>query len=451
MSETKHAIWSPSKAHAWMRCVGMIASEHGLPRTSSKYADDGTASHSLGSMSLIEGRPCSAYIGRRIAVGKKTIEVDADRAERIQKYVDAIQTRIKEYELAGAESVELHVEQAVPIGHITGEKKDGSLYTNAEIVDDNDSAEGTSDAIIIVIWPDGTGLVDCWDLKDGHEPVDAEENEQQQLYTLGAVRKFELVANFTRARMNIFQPKVSDRPSEWEIPIEQLHAFAEKAQQAAVASQIALKFRDNWLGKSTEYLTPGKKQCRWCLRSGNCLGQEKDALRVVTDSMDDFDVLDEVPAKIKAHVEKLKTHPNERLGKLWTMLDQIEDFCKAVYARVDAEWLAGREVPYTKLVDGKKGNRAWTDEVEVEKKLKAMRLKKEEMYNFKLISPADAEKLLKKTPKRWDQIKPLYSQADGKPHVVAATDKRPARQVKPAADDFEVIDAVPVNEECDLV
>lgn len=435
MSETNHAIWSPSKAHAWMHCVGMIASEHGLPRTSSKYADDGTASHSLGSMSLIEGRPCSAYIGRRIDVGKKTIEVDAERAERIQKYVDAIHIRIEEYKVAGAESVELHVEQAVPIGHITGEE----------------DAEGTSDAIIIVIWPDGKGLIDCWDLKDGFEPVDAEENEQQQLYTLGAEHKFGLIANFTRARMNIFQPKVSDRPSEWEIPIEQLHAFAEKARNAAIASRIALEFRDNWLGKSVEYLTPGKKQCRWCLRSGNCLGQEQEALRIVTDSADDFDVLDEVPAKVTAHVAALKTHPNERLGKLFGFIDMIESWCKALGARVDAELQAGRDVPGYKLVAGKKGNSAWKDESEAEKTLKAMRLKKEEMYDFSLISPTTARKKFKDEPKRLARIEPLIGQADGKEKIAPISDQKPAIIKTPPVDDFEVIDAVPVNEECDLV
>jgi len=58
------------------------------------------------------------------------------------------------------------------------------------------------------------------------------------------------------------------------------------------------------------------------------------------------------------------------------------------------------------------------------------------MYDFSLISPTSAEKLLKAKPKRWSKAQELITQADGKPSVAPESDKRPALVITPAADDF---------------
>ena len=60
--------------------------------------------------------------------------------------------------------------------------------------------------------------------------------------------------------------------------------------------------------------------------------------------------------------------------------------------------------------------------------MKIMRLKKNEMYDQKLISPTTAEKLLKKKkPTEWASLQEVISRADGKPPSVApVTDKRTA-------------------------
>jgi len=76
-----------------------------------------------------------------------------------------------------------------------------------------------------------------------------------------------------------------------------------------------------------------------------------------------------------------------------------------------------------------------------------MRLKKEEMYDFRLISPAQAEKLLKKeNPRRWTKVEALIPRVDGKPTVVPASDSRPTLNVSPA-NDFDDIEAKTVNGE----
>ena len=66
-----------------------------------------------------------------------------------------------------------------------------------------------------------------------------------------------------------------------------------------------------------------------------------------------------------------------------------------------------------------------------------MRLKIEEMYDFKVISPTTAEKLLAKdSPRRWTKLQPLIGQAEGKPTVAPEADPRPPLSVKPVADEF---------------
>jgi hypothetical protein len=46
------------------------------------------------------------------------------------------------------------------------------------------------------------------------------------------------------------------------------------------------------------------------------------------------------------------------------------------------------------------------------------------MYDFSLISPTKAEKLL--TPVRWEKAQSLISRSAGKPSVAPVTDRRPA-------------------------
>lgn len=88
-----------------------------------------------------------------------------------------------------------------------------------------------------------------------------------------------------------------------------------------------------------------------------------------------------------------------------------------------------------KLVTGKQGNRAWRDEVEAEELLKSFRLKQDQMYSQKVISPTQAEKLLKKeSPRRWTKVEALITRSDGNPTIAPESDPRPALNVNPVND-----------------
>jgi hypothetical protein len=137
-------------------------------------------------------------------------------------------------------------------------------------------------------------------------------------------------------------------------------------------------------------------------------------------------------------------------------VDYLEDWAKAIRAEAERRMFDGAEVPGFKLVAGKKGNRAWSDRAQAEAMLKGMRLKVEEMYDLKLISPTSAEKLapsydklgkVKPTkegmpepligPRQWPKLCALITQSEGKPHVAPADDPRPAITVKAVADEFD--------------
>jgi hypothetical protein len=114
----------------------------------------------------------------------------------------------------------------------------------------------------------------------------------------------------------------------------------------------------------------------------------------------------------------------------------VEDWCKGVRAEVERRLLAGQKVDGFKLVEGRRGNRKWSDEAEVETLFKSFRMRQDDIYDMSLISPTKAEKLFKSNPKRWEKVEALTSRSDGKPSVAFASDKRSEMTVQSVADDF---------------
>ena len=141
------------------------------------------------------------------------------------------------------------------------------------------------------------------------------------------------------------------------------------------------------------------------------------------------------------------------LAVLMESVDLVEGWCKAVRAEVERRLLAGTAVPGYKLVQGRQGNRAFADETAAEALMKTFRLKREEMYDFVLISPTSAEKLAAEGvigKKQWPKLQEMIRRSDGKPSVAPASDKRPALVIGKVEDDFEV-QAAPADDLSDLI
>lgn len=425
----------------------------------SKYADEGTIAHALAAMCLTEGADAAAYVGRLIeshdyehaglspsgakkwmtcpgshrleqeAAGEFvdrsfSLEVTDDMAEAVQVYVDMVRDRVEARKLAGAVSVDLRVEQTLSIEHLTGEE----------------GATGTGDVVMVSVWPEGDAMLDFVDLKFGMGvEVAAEGSEQLQIYTSAALQELDLLYSITRCCLTIHQPRINRTPQDWEIEVGVVRQFEERCKAAAFHARQVAEHED--AGAVIHHLHPGDHcSTGFCKARATCPALAK----FVQDSVGaDFDVIDkDTPARLHVDLEQADEAEGAEvfLSLKMSAVDLIEDWCKAVRAETERRLLAGQPVPGYKLVQGKRGSRAWSNVEEVEATFKSMRLKQEEMYDFKLISPTSAEKLLKESPKRWNRVTQYITQSEGKPHVAPESDKRPALTIAPVADDFESLE-----------
>jgi hypothetical protein len=419
-----HAILSPSGFKALMLCPAKPAMERGLSDSSSEYADEGTAAHFLASWCLENDERAADRLGNFIGVDAEgacwsdvgasskahLFEVTVEMAEAVQVYINTV----KDYQGNG----ELFVEQALPIGHITGEE----------------GAEGTGDAVIL---RDDEIIV--IDLKYGRGvEVSSDGNPQLMLYGLGALERFDLVGDVKRVRMVISQPRVSAAPREFVMETAALVEWGLKYATPAgdLAGQIYKRAADGC--SPIAHATPHPDACRFCKAKGTCPALAASVEGAMAAEFTDLTTRDatEQEAIVKRLVASVAP---DNLGAKMDAVELVEMWCKAIRARVEGELIAGRQVAGYKLVPGRKGARAWTDAAEAEKALKAFRLKKEQMYDMSVISPTTAEKLLKSAPKRWAKVLPLIKQGEGKPSVAPLSDARPALEVKPLESEFEAI------------
>ena len=391
---SQHAIASPSGASGWLACAGWRASGE-----SSEFAREGTAAHEVAAMALLDERDAAAYIGRLIEVEGQFIPVTSEMAQSVQAYVDYVR------DLVRAAGGTLLIEQRLSIEPLTGEP----------------GAAGTSDAVILA----GDELL-IVDLKFGRGVrVDAQDNEQLQIYALGALHQFDILSDFERVRMVIHQPRLG-HVSEWACSIPELRAFAGRVKKAATLMLAA---------DASTPLNPGEKQCRWCAKKATCPAL---ALEVQNAIGADFDTI--ADPQSAADLSAPAQLDEDDLATKLTAVDLIEGWCKAVRAEAERRLLAGQAVPGFKLVEGRRGARKWTSVYDAEKALKEMRLRHEQMFEYTLVSPTGAEKLVKSGElgeRQWARLQKLTTQAEGRPSVAPDSDRRPA--LAAAADDFELV------------
>lgn len=424
----KHAVLSPSSADRWMTCPASVVLSEGVEdkRESSRYADEGTAAHYLADLCLRNGSHPAEYIAQFLVVDSagetmicaseeevdircpdeaSVFEVDLDFAGSVNHYVQAVRG------YAGEKGT-LLPEQRVSISSFTGEE----------------GAEGTSDAVVLV-----GDEVQIHDLKFGQGVyVDVKDTRQLRIYALGVVEELGDLFDISTVRTVIHQPRIHPAPSEDVMSVEELRAFGEEVREAARRVDDLRALAEQGVEPGRESYAPTEKACRFCRAKAVCPALHAHTMEV---SRMEFDGLGE-----PTHPVEPASLPGPDIAVALAAVPLLEIWTKAIRAEAEARLFRGEEVAGLKVVQGRRGARAWGDKAAAEEAMRSMRVGADRMYSRKLISPTQAEKLAKEGvigPRQWPKLVDMVVQAEGKPTVVPVSDPRPALVMAQPVGDFD--------------
>ena len=417
----KHAILSPSGSEKWTNCAGSARMEmiFGKEEKPSVWAAEGTAAHFLAS-EVLTGGVEAAYLQEWVTILVTTTGecfFESAEAERPEDEVVAFKIEV-------TEEMSQHIDNYVlAIGEFTG--PDGFIeveqkFDISEITGEED-AEGTADVVIVR----GTQL-QVHDLKYGRKAVLAVENKQLLIYAYAAYQHYRLFSEIDSILLVIHQPRVNEAPLTWQITVPELE---ERIQGIRIAAQAASELLSvNEVQDIKDRLTPGSHCSKYyCKAEAFCpalaeLAEEFN--RTDIESLDSIELLSD-------HAKKAPI---------------VVSWAKAVEELLARRILEeGVEVPGFKAVQGKMGNREWSDAKEVEQLLtQSMKLKHDIVYDKKVKSPTALEKHFKTGdigPKQWPKIKDMIVRSEAKLKVAPEDDPRPAVLVKgDHLADFETVE-----------
>lgn len=430
-ADRAHAAWSASASVRNWSCPGALAlTEHlGIEDRETRAAAWGTACHQVAEMCLRSGKDAIDFEGTEQRTKEFSFTFDEEMADCTQVFLDYVRERPEEY---ARWCLDRGIDTALPenTAVLLIEQKFDLAPINPPF-----EAGGTGDAVLLFpAW----GLIEIVDLKTGGMWVEATGNKQLRTYALGAA-----IANpgpWKRVKSTIVQPRVGDTPvrSE-EIDICDLLDWTADLVEAMQRSRAALDAfpkgglvvgdaaTEAWIAA---YLNPGD-HCRgtFCPAAARCPALQvlalKEAHTFFTPVEDGVEAVAPPPAPQDLPIPKI-------VGIL-DAADMIEAWLNSVrqYARELVE--AGQEVgPYI-LVD-KMARRKWKDEETLAADLKRLvHLEGEALYERKLKSPAQIDKLVGK--KGATLIADLWAKESSGTNLVRS-DKTSRTPALPAAQKF---------------
>lgn len=402
-----HSRLGASSLDRRLQCPGSYVLEHGRPNPGSVYAAEGTAAHEIAA-AILKGEVANAdaLVGSVYHVDDFDIPVTAEMIEAVRGYVSRTHAAAGAAGNEGPRSV--LVEQELPIGWLVGVEGDTS----------------TADAVVIT--PE---RLIVRDLKYGKGVlVDAAATVQPTVYALAALREYDAVIDTDTLRevvVEIDQPRISDTPSRRIFTLAELDAERERIAAGCQTCHEAASSKLANADWNDLYLHPEEKACKFCKAKSTCLALSKHVVDQVQRSFADLSETATIRGASDVIVERVRLLTDDELGNRLRSLSLIEDWCATVRSEGYKRLLNGERIPGVKLVKGRAGARVWADEVQAEEVLTSFRLGKEAIYDFKLISPTQAEKLLadEKTDRRWNKLLPLITRKETKPTLARAEDK----------------------------
>lgn len=363
LSQPAHSPIGASSCERWLNCPGSVNLAKGLPPSkSSIYAATGTVAHMLGEQALnryisadpMNGAPYSELqdeVGRSYVESDFEIEVTEEMVEAVEVYLDAVIDLHVKYCADIKPEVRFHMPHIDPQAFGTC---DAMLYA-------------TLDRIIVIDYKHGQG-----------HAVEVENNYQLKYYALGAYYSLpEDLRDIGYVEMVIVQP----RAKHLDGPVRS--CVITKAE--LLAFEVELKEAIARVRAADASLQVGK-WCTFCTARPVCPALRKD---IEEKACLVFDKIEQEPLELPP----VSTIEPERLAKLMENAALFRSWCDSVAALATALAEKGIEIPGYKMVD-KYGNRRWINEKDVESAY-SLELG-DDLYNKKLKSPAQLEKVLKK-------------------------------------------------------
>lgn len=382
-----HAILGASSAHRWMACPGSVRLSAGIPGRSSRYADEGTAAHQLAERCLRERQNPWRFIGQKERVRDQDWEVTEEMAEAVQVFVDCIR---------GPNGVTEDGDET-----LIEQRFDLSAQVHPGMF-------GTNDACVV---SRARKTLFVFDYKHGRgHAVEAKGNPQLRYYALGAL--LHTGAPVGKIVMTIVQPRAPhpDGPVRSEtISALDLLEWASDLKAAAVATE------------APDAPIKAGEHCTFCPAAAVCPALRDRALEA---AMADF-----AGATITVPSEP-GVLTVEQMARLLDHADLIDDWLAAVRAHALHLAESGVVVPGYKLVP-KRATRKWVDEASVAQYLSGF-IDPDALYSRKLISPAQAEKLLPKDKR--GLMEPLTIKESSGTNLVPDGDPRTAKVPSAVAD-----------------
>lgn len=269
------------------------------------------------------------------------------------------------------------------------------------------------------------------DHKFGASPenmVLAEENPQLMLYAIGLMRDPEFEHyGFKDFIIRINQPRL-DHFDEWHTTRSRLIDFEDYARERMLAA---------WQWNAPR--TPGAKQCRFCKVKASCAAYAKtlddltgavfgDTTQTAEDMREFVERLDDQDSPFAMKVRPIGELSVPQMAKLLPYRGTVESWFKSIEAALASAAKHGEKIPGMKVVEGR-SRRRFIDETKARRGLVDLGLTEDQLVQISMVSPAQAEKLLRKKGMPGDAIKEVFKamvvKPPGKAILVPSTDRRP--------------------------
>lgn len=400
VAPTAHSELGASISARWMACPGSVNLSRGKDNIQTEHAKMGQVAHVVGARSLLEKVDPSWFVDEVI----DEIVVDEEMTDAVQVYTDHCRMLMLNATDYGIEE-QFSLAELNPPSDMFGTTDFWAYHANAMY-------EGEMfNFLDVVDYKNGSGVV-----------VEAKGNPQLRYYALGAALKLGAKYPIDKVRMTIVQPRAQhpDGIVRSEV-IDYLDLLAFAGELLAAARKTL---------PPDAPLNPGS-HCRFCPASASCPAQREQVQLMAQVAFEAMPVdAPPVPAEL----------PPDVFDDILQKLPILEDWARAMRAEAFRRLEKGEHVEGFKLVP-KRPKRVWVDEEQVREWLRdEKKLLAEEIYNQKLKSPAQIEKVLhskKAIPAEFvEKVSSGYT-------LAPLSDARPALSLSPG----DVFQALPPGDE----